>query len=550
MTEDRFITSKTAQRLILGILVAGVVIFVFLVLLSKMPVNHDSAQLLQEGELLVQGAVPYVDFVEIALPMSIYIHTLPVLVAGWTGTEVPMIFQFCVLLLVVCSGGLTYLIVIKSQLVATRAGVYFVLASWIWFNLFVLSAGTFGQREHLFVLWFMPWFFCREARHRGVPVSPVLSVPIGLMAGFIFPLKQYFILIAVGVELWMLLRARKFSSLISPELEVAVGLSIAYAAQFLLFGGRMRDAYLQSLPFVVANYNVYDSPVRSFLYWGSPAALCVLVAVMGVALTLVMTLRLSDTRVFSVQALAVGGILALLMFFYQHKGWMYHLVPAIGFLTTLVALALVMLAEDSAVLRLKGKRITALGGRLLYGSMTVLLVVLFVSSALEARYRASENAAFTRHFVEFLQEHSKGGDRVAFISTSVTPAYPALLYADRLPGTRYLCAFPIAMLYRRTRIENSEVFPYRKLGDVSGEERQFLMNLGSDIEKYRPSLVVVQIGPCQACPYRFGIDEYLRVSGWQDQFFSAYKPFQLVGDFIAYCRKDAPQSVLDASAGK
>jgi len=47
--------------------------------------NRGSAILLDCGRLLVQGAVPYVDYVESHPPLSHYFHALPVLLARWTG---------------------------------------------------------------------------------------------------------------------------------------------------------------------------------------------------------------------------------------------------------------------------------------------------------------------------------------------------------------------------------------------------------------------------------------------------------------------------------
>ena len=104
-----------------------------------------------------------------------------------------------------------------------------------------------------------------------------------------------------------------------------------------------------------------------------------------------------------------------------------------------------------------------------------------------------------------------------------------LVYANRLPGTRFLCAFPIA-LFRHGMPDPGPgmEIDYRGL-EPGPEERQFLNELGSDILVLRPKLVLLAAERCQACPKGFRIPEYLDSLGWSEHYLSGYEPIGTIG---------------------
>ena len=130
----------------------------------------------------------------------------------------------------------------------------------------------------------------------------------------------------------------------------------------------------------------------------------------------------------------------------------------------------------------------------------------------------------------------KRGDVLA---PSVLPAYPTLIYAKRLPGTRFLQAFPIAYLYKGVRSGEDGSPPYRSLSEATPEERRFLNELGSDILKHRPKLVFIDaMADCQACPKNFRVEEYLAAAGWLQSFMNKYELTGFLHGFAVYVRVD------------
>ena len=69
-----------------SVFIFGAVCLTFVVLFSGMPLNHDCALLMQCGEMILDGSVPYIDYVELNSHMAHYIHIPPVLLSKALGT--------------------------------------------------------------------------------------------------------------------------------------------------------------------------------------------------------------------------------------------------------------------------------------------------------------------------------------------------------------------------------------------------------------------------------------------------------------------------------
>jgi hypothetical protein len=82
------------------VLVICAAVLLFTALYSGVPLNHDSALLLQCGRLVSEGSVPFVNHVETNVHMAQYIHVPPVLLSNLSGLSVPFVFTTGVVLFV------------------------------------------------------------------------------------------------------------------------------------------------------------------------------------------------------------------------------------------------------------------------------------------------------------------------------------------------------------------------------------------------------------------------------------------------------------------
>lgn len=131
--------------------------------LSGWPVNHDNAEYLHIGRLLLAGAVPFVDYVDTNPPLVHYLHVVPAAMDATLGMGLPQSFLLLISALCLYSG--FALAGLLSGLGLLRPEWRFVLgAIWLCFSLLVLCNNGYGQREHLFALAYGPWLVCRHTR--------------------------------------------------------------------------------------------------------------------------------------------------------------------------------------------------------------------------------------------------------------------------------------------------------------------------------------------------------------------------------------------------
>lgn len=523
-TADPIAQSRTAVVFALITTLTAVSVSLFLVFFHRLPLNFDCAILLDCGRLLVMGRIPYVDYVEINPPIAHYVHALPVLVANLLNGDIAVCFQALVLCLSIYSSAALFLVVSRLSPEFSLAERLFLVAAWQSFTVLMMLWTHFGQREHLFMLAYIPWLYCREARHSQIRVPWELSAVIGLVAGPMFLLKPHFCLLIAVVEAGMLLRSRRISTLWAAETLVVVAWSIVYAAHFLFIPSAMREAFFSRwLPFVAANYEVYRQPLSTVLTGLLRLkVLFVTVVLVGSLMTLVATKRTQTPARGQVEVLTLGLCVSYGHYLIQLKGWTYHLIPAMGFAILLVPTVLIALSEaavsDSPFRVWLSDRARV---PIFCASCLGLTAICAVMTMLSLTFHGMPTKSDA--IVPAIRAYTKRADSVLVISTSVEPAYPALLQEKRLPGSRYLKSFPIAMLYKGVRPQSGTRSPYRAAQDILPEEKEFLGELGDDVLKNRPKLIIVSTQmPCQGCPEGFRIDEYLSRSGWMERFMSGY----------------------------
>lgn len=183
--------------------VFGVVaVLVVLAALQTHPwVNQDVAFNFVTGRQMVEGARLYVDWID-NNPPTIYLFSA--LISGLTGGDARLeTAAYHGFVLVVAAGGWWRL----RRHLEGAPGLLLPAAQAFLLVVAGLSTFDFGQREHLFVLLFLPWVAVRLA---GGPTSAG-SLVHGLLVGIFATMKPHFVLLLGVAELWTLLRRRRVS---------------------------------------------------------------------------------------------------------------------------------------------------------------------------------------------------------------------------------------------------------------------------------------------------------------------------------------------------
>lgn len=562
----------------------------FLALIAAHPerVNHDCAQHLQTGQMILQGAVPFLNVYDTNPPLIMYLSTIPAGIAQVLGAPIIPVFLLCVLALVLWSAGATYRLLSSTRSVP-RSQAYAIPLALMLVSLVLLATWDYGQREHLIILLLTPFLIFRSLRWLGWLERPgAMGLWLGLAAGTGVCLKPYFLLVIVLSELYWVLTRRQLRALLTSEM-------LAAAAAVALYGVWLRwlmplparEVFWDSiLPLVVQGYSAYNNPLSQLANPHHQVWPVVVVGVMGL-----LTRPWSAGRQRQlVGPFAVATLASLAIFVAQSKLWAYHLVPAITcavivlFLlyadlrerlgarsaeptppATAPAMALPQFGEMFALAALAATLGPLRGVRPSVFWLCLLLVATYLDSRrqgaggsghsdlrhlrliLPCAVVAAGVVAFglwTGHVSprqpgaveKVILRDSRPGDRVLVLSTSVAdPPYPTLLQTGRFQASRYLCAWPVPALYQNIRASADGQFPYRRMENAPAMEQEFLKSLAEDLRRYRPPLVLIRSsGNFQACPKGFNLLEYFEHCGFVTKEMSDYARRESVGDYTVF----------------
>jgi len=474
--------------------------------------HHDVAGYLTAGQMLVGGARPYVDIIDTNFPMIMYISAIPAWISSLTHAPLAtagIVFFFCTVLF-------TMLFFVKILKIAfpelAWQQLLFVCTAWLYSSCFTYWFFNFGQREQLIFLFLAPFFVLRHARYAQVRVPLYLSTLIALIAFCGVAIKPFYILPILAVELLHALAYRRFlKPLLSPETRAFVFAGIVYLAHFYFFAG-MSAFYDYWLGFMMRGY------IRGTAYAiGAESSMQLLqqkhfiYAYCGVAAVLSL-LILYNRRSLFLLATCFGWFACVTVGFFigQKKGWPYHLLPF--YCSCYMGGALLCLACRKSFDKIKGAYMPVLA------AAAVIMVLSACPMPFMVLRAALVNAPF--HFeknelVKTIESLTGPDDGVLFLDTATRPGFPALTYAGRKLGGRFLTTFPLAFFFK----DSDDYVPKKELRE---DEAKFYGMLEKDIDVFRPKLIFVRTGQLLATDDYFRLHEYLSRRGFLKKIFSSY----------------------------
>ncbi|MBN1680242.1 MAG: hypothetical protein JW966_08110 [Anaerolineae bacterium] len=514
----------------------------FFLLAEPLEINHDAAIYTRTGQYILQGKIPYVDYVEINFPLIHYINVPPAFVADMLSVNIIPVFKVMVYMITLWTVGLSWYLMKTFTGSSQALIVNSIPLAIALFTLDEIKYVFYGQREHLFLLLFIPGALLRIMRHQGLEISPRLAFVIGFVAAIGACLKPYFLLIAAAPEIYWLVTRRKFDQALRPEV-VGFGLfSALYVLHFLVVPAAMRDTlFNEVIPDTLKGYNAYsrDKSVigekitfmevltgsKSQQWW----------ALFVIAL-FIRPIDKRDIWAFC-RPLGLMGIAALVMFAAQTKGWDYHLIPArlIGWLI----IACVILRDTNPIREAPAAHMgDSPVVRQVFSAQFIGVIVIVLLQSYQAIARFDQKTPISEAhranpLVQLIKEYTVKGDPVMVLSTSVAPAYPMLQQIDREPANTYLLSHPIA--FGLVDYPTSEQV-YEHIEDVPPVIQKYLDTLVRDIETRQPKLIIIQArGTCQGCPLNLSVGDYLdRIGFIADYIEPVTEPLDSIGDYDIY----------------
>jgi hypothetical protein len=323
--ESRFSSSLSAlaSRYWLLLAVAAAALALRLVL----PIATDVSWLLTAGDKTLDGARPYLDFLEVNPPASIWLYLPAVWLARLTGLTAEFVtgalifagtFASLWLALRIAARGRLFPSDILPQLAALFAAV-----------LLILPAQTFAQREHIALIAFIPALALYACRASGRPVALDQVVVAGLLAGITVAIKPHLVFALIFAAAVAAFYARSWRPFFAFENWIAALVVLAYGAiVWFAYPAFISDV----LPLVSAIYVPVRASLWKFLiHFATPIF----------ALTALVIFALTRSRTpsppFAILLAAAAGF--AVSYYAQQKGWSYHSYPMLALIVAAAVIA-------------------------------------------------------------------------------------------------------------------------------------------------------------------------------------------------------------------
>ncbi len=438
---------------------------------------------MQCGQLLLAGKVPYVDFIEFNPPVMIYLNVMPAQFAALTGMPPALAFYIFVIACLVISIAACVFVVDGSNEKEESWVVAPTIVSLCALNLILcgyLGDVAFGQREHLFLLFYTPFFLLRWLRWRETAsISRFSAILYGTLAGMGICIKPYFVILAVAPEIYWFATNKKPRRLLKPEMLAAIAVMVLYAVHFLFLPAAAREnMFGRWLPIVAVGYN--------FCSYSLPVMLAFSVFIKGYVELLLLTgipSVLMRRRCSLLMPLLCFSIASLAIWLLQAKSWSYQAIPFFFGVLVMFAIQFYLLTKKYIQSPFHNWKLfmanaTTFGAA---GAMLLLFNALFLAT--ESPHNEPKCQALDR----LVETKSRKGDSILVLSTGPGTSYPWMLNTGRLPGSRYLWCFPLPMIAYLINCTSDQAVRMQ----LGLEEQRVLNELAEDIERRKPRLVIV-----------------------------------------------------------
>lgn len=447
---------RTARSI--NFLIAGLV-FIPLVAQYMGLVNTDSAWLLHVASRVISGQVLYRDIIETNPPLIVYLMLIPAHLAELTGLSIMLWFKVFTFALAAFSCFLCYRLHPDKKILAL-----------VIFALVFFAGPNFGQREHYFIILFLPYLFSLTAKH----VSNGNKILTAFMAGIAISLKPYFLIIWIAVVLADTLTSKDFRKIFVLQNWV-IGLTGLFYICWIYVCER--EYVEQVLPQLKLYYALgFDRPIIEIAKQALPQFI---LAQFAMVVTLIKFPK-SVTR--EAKIYSICHIAAIITYVVQQKAFTNHFVPA-DFFAILLNFALL---EQLLKLHKKPWKIGAIG-------VCLVAIVQLVAIAAIGNFRvgARYSDANVIRQITYINKMAAGRN-VYYLSCDLPDAFPAILYSEGVYNGKYGHLWMLPGMYADGDKDDKGEFIYNNADLREDDEIALIHTVRQEMQAYRPEIVLVK----------------------------------------------------------
>jgi hypothetical protein len=423
----------------------------------RFSLNHDASWYLTGTGMFLDGGRLYHDIVEINPPLAFYLTIPPVWIARAVDGDPTTAYFLYVIALALVASVWSLLLLEAADLPPSRRAMLVAAVAVV---LFVLPIAEFGQREHLLLIFAMPFLIGQVLRPALPGLGLMHQVALALAASLGLLLKPYFLIIPACIVIVRLFQERTLRAAFDPGMLALAGASILYVAFIVL----IHPAY----------FNVIV-PVARVVYaaYGMGAADVLLKFEIFAAMLVVMAGLRSNRGVHGQisQLFLSASIGSAAVYLVQFKGWNYHILP----LSAWLILASTWLAARSD---------QQAGHRMFEAKIIPLAALMIVGLQIG---RGPYQSATTAVFAPFVKTRH---ERVLVLSTNVWAAFPFVNEVSKGWASRYPAQWLIPGAYD-CLMEKSASMPAKGCKDELIILREARKTVIDDFIKYKPDIVFI-----------------------------------------------------------
>jgi hypothetical protein len=480
-------TTKTRNESI----VSGIILlFILITFLFLNHLNHDVAMFLYLAERFLDGAQLYVDILEINPPLIYYIFRVPVWLSRKINLPVTLVFYFWVISLASLSSWLCWKLwrqVLPSASNITRRTLILVLL----FSLLVYFIGSFGHREHLIYLLTMPYVFAAAVRNENQPISRIAAISVGIMAGLGIVLKPYFLLLWIGLEIYLAVVNKKWSLLRRDEniaiflvLSLSLGIYLCFWPNYFNFLVLMLPAYI---PYSRGHFQEIFLR-KEVWFW----------IFTGLSLWLIKP-PVPDRKVINLLFMAATLFLGIAVF--QMKAdFNDHWYPPFLTLVLLISQWFLRRLEVSPDLAKKWRLSLNCGARLLIAGLILTCAVKSVRHCIYSRLEELDP------LIKIARQYAQG-KTIYVMSLAVKPTFPLVNDSGTAFLVRYPCLWPLPGFYQGDQ-RGSGQRSFHALNRMTALEKSVMEGVVADLQAHPPVLLIIDNRRIAQYKINFSLLEY------------------------------------------
>lgn len=419
--------------------------------------NLDNAWLMHVAKRVVDGEQLGRQVIESNPPLIVYMLEIPALMAKYLNLSVMNSFTIFMIGLMVLSLGLA------SRFVKDR-NIFLCLV----FALAFIPSWAFGEREHIFIILILPYFVSLWDEGKKPFWFILLS---GVMAGFGFALKPFFLAIWATSVITKMVLDRRFWSFINWQ-NIFIGATIAAYVAYLVFIDKI---YINEImPLLVKYYGGYNSQASEVYKQSLQLTLLCQVAFW---IVFIKDRKLLTRPMYFAN---FANLIASLMIIIQAKTWLNYFYPPnfFGFITNVLI---------TAVLYDNLKPLWNKVAALISSFILMLFVIIAISTNMKVGLRINEDR--TENIIDVFDKYADGKS-VYMLTFDLGTIFPAVLYTNAQYHGRYGHLWSLPGMYNKANLSDEEII-YRPPGERLDDETKLIAQVMADMNNNPPAIVIV-----------------------------------------------------------